>query len=89
MKERADGEHWDSENHSITETSIPVSEKPDITHKYINGKSDMGSVRLIFLLGFIIIFAHLCRREKHLRVQGKKKKEKQFIFKDLFTTGKI
>lgn len=48
----------------------------------------MGSVRLIFLLGSITTFAHLCRREKILRVQSKKRKEKQFIFKDLFTTGK-
>lgn len=30
MKERADGEHWESENYSIIETFIPVSEKQGI-----------------------------------------------------------
>lgn len=72
MKERADGEQWRSENHSLIETSFPVSEKAGSKHKYINWKADMGNVRLIFLLGSITTFAHLCRREKLLRAQGKK-----------------
>lgn len=64
MKERADGEQWRSENHSLIETSFPVSEKAGSKHKYINWKADMGNVRLIFLLG-PSPHLHICAEERN------------------------
>lgn len=45
MKEIADGEHWRSEYHSISEVSIPVREKSSMGHEHINRQTELGTIR--------------------------------------------
>lgn len=86
MKETADGEHWASENRSITEASIPVREKSGIVHEHVNRQTDIGIIRLIFSQA-LSPNLHVCAQERNSGEYGQKRKQEQFIFKDLFTVG--